>query len=278
MQGRLATVINVIFFGLGAIIVFLSMNYFITTIGTTAVAGWYDGVGDDRFFNFSDIVCATKKELKKNPKKYENKFVKEPEFCTYLNVEIAAGAFALMAGLVQMVVCALDVATKWVNWVLWVIGHLVSLFLDLVAFVMIFAVCIIYPLHMTRVCIKKHSTKAGKISDEWTNYCEQFYPNHASFATHSNQTLKAGIFLFGTILLVNFLFCVIGIFVMIRKRKDMAEGGPGILHDRGEQVVQTINKTFERSSQTERPPRKSSTTTISTIASTTSRKPQSLME
>jgi hypothetical protein len=148
-----------------------------------------------------------------------------------------------------------------------------SLFLSLLAAIVVFAVYVIYPFQMEHVCKKAYTPKNGKLSYAYKDYCEQLYPVYASFATQSNQTLKAVVAFFGVMLLLNSLFCIAGIILMARKRKDTVEGGPGILHATGEELVQKISKRFfEKSSQTQNqpPPEKPS------VASTTTSQPPPL--
>jgi hypothetical protein len=219
MQGRFSALINIASFGYGAGIFFLSIHYFLGTIGTTST-------------RWKTVSC---KEGAQSPKEYLGE-----ERCKALMFQIEAGGIALLAGAVQMTICVLALATKYINWLVWMISHAVVFLLSLTSTALVFAAFSAF-----RSYSKSHK-KDCQTDDRLPKKCS-YFPGHYSLSIGDPRSLNTVVCVYGVILLLNALFCAGGAFLMFWKRKDTLPGGAAVAVSKGanprnKQLQQTQSK------------------------------------
>jgi hypothetical protein len=250
MLGRFAGIINLVSAIYATAILFLSINYFIGTIGT-------------QWEYFSEIECITKEqqngtEALTPEQQLKGPYLRMPKYCKYLNIELAAGSIALITGVVQLIICILALATRFISWVVWVIGHAAAFLFSLVAMSLVFGVYVSYHSAAKDACragapmqglgigigIGYHQpdSQGGGGGYSPTPACDSDdLPVHTSFVIGDYDTLKSVVLLFGIMLFLNVLFSLVGSVLMLKMRKSTAEGGPGKLENKAEELVKRIS-------------------------------------
>jgi hypothetical protein len=190
MQGRFARIINIISYGFGTGIFLLAIRS-----GPSLPAGPAGPSGGEAYICRSSIYYS----------------------CSYFYMGQAAQAFGIIVGLIQMITCFLAMATKCVNWVVWIIAHLVALLFSIIG---------------------------SPLALAW-----------------SAQASVPVWHLYGVVFFFNFIFCIVGIIVMVMYRNNTQEpGGPAILEAQAEGMVQKISSgRISKPSRTEPFPQDSTT-------------------
>jgi hypothetical protein len=248
MLGRFAGIINLVSAIYATAILFLSINYFIGTIGT-------------QWEHFSEIECMTKEQQNRTvpltpEQQLKIEYLRFPKYCKYLNIELAAGSIALITGVVQLIICILALATRFISWVVWVIGHAAAFLFSLVAMSLVFGVYVSYHSAAKDACragvqigglgvgigIGYHQPDSQGGGYPPTPACDgDDLPVHTSFVIGDYDTLKSVVLLFGIMLFLNVLFSLVGSVLMLKMRKSTAEGGPGKLENKAEELVKRIS-------------------------------------
>jgi hypothetical protein len=151
----------------------------------------------------------------------------------------ASAAFGIIVGLAQMIVCFLALTIKCANWVVWVIAHAVLLLLSLIGSAMELA-------SIAGVCypgMQIHPRNAGPPLGGGMGHPP---------ARNADGSCAATNYLFGVVFFFDFLFCIVGLVLVILKRAGTIEkGGPGILQVQAENLVQKVSSTLmSKSSKT----------------------------
>jgi hypothetical protein len=238
MKGKFAAIINLLFFALGGVVFFLSFHYFIVVNGT---ASKYPRMSKLICRSFKDIEKDALKNLEKNTSYFEpcKRYpCVEPFFCTYLYIQLTAGSLAFIVGFVQSLTALCAIATKWASWVIWTMGHAASAFLSFVAIILVLATFIGFPLEWKEFC--KFVSKMDQPLAPWrpTTFCKKAAPVHAVISGLNNESLKSTVLLFVIMLIFNLVACIVGISLMIWKRKGTSEGG--LLEERAEQWIRNL--------------------------------------
>jgi len=152
----------------------------------------------------------------------------------------ASAAFGIIVGIAQMVVSFLALSTKCTNWVVWVIAHAILILFSLIGASMELAAeaagC--FPRQMQML----PSNPSGSA----------IYGSTLPRTGPPNDSCAATAYFFGVVFFFDFIFCIVGVILMVLKRAGTVEkGGPAILQAQAENLVQKVSSSLlSKSSKT----------------------------
>jgi hypothetical protein len=147
------------------------------------------------------------------------------EECARLELQVGAGYLALIAGVIQMITCMLAIGTKIVNWVAWIVFHLIALLFSAIGAILVFTAFAYY----YRFWVDWYWCKVIQAQCQRTA--------HYSTSMTDAKSINSVVTLFGVMLIMDGIFCITGIYFMYRNRKDTIEADSVISEAKAEDSV-----------------------------------------